>query len=283
MPDVPFAITDATSLTEAGYVGDDVEICLQRLLFAAGGDVRLAQKGIVYIDEIDKIAKRGESRNLGRDVSGEGVQASLLKLIEGCEVTVPVNGKRKHPSEQTVTMDTTNVLFIAGGAFSELFHTDEDIKCHHPMGFNAISEEPVSPIKPILNQESLVKFGMMEELVGRLPVLVSLHDLKEEDLVRILTEPEDAITKEYAELLRQDDIELIFEKDFLLDVAKRAIEKGTGARGLRSILEQCLTPLLYHLPDMENVERVCITKDTLISSDNAVIDYRIGEDIVSSG
>ena len=284
MLDVPFAIADATSLTEAGYVGDDVEVCLQKLLFAAGGDVRLAQKGIVYIDEIDKIAKKDESRNLGRDVSGEGVQSALLKIIEGCEVTVPINGKRKHPAEKTVTMDTTDILFIVGGAFSALFHKDEEIEYHHPLGFNAVAEsKPVSKIKPALTQESLVEYGMMEELVGRLPVLVSLNELKEEDLVRILTEPEDAITKEYAELLRQDDIELIFEDEFLLEVAKKALEKGMGARGLRSILENCLTPLLYYLPELENVERVCITKETLESSENAVIDYKMNEDVISSG
>ena len=265
MLDVPFVVTDATSLTEAGYVGDDVEVCLQRLIEVADGDIEKAQRGIVYIDEIDKIARKGENRSITRDVSGEGVQASLLKLIEGCEVNVPVNSRRKHPNGQNVMFDTRNVLFICGGAFEGLFDDDKSAI----IGFNSDEKNEITNADKVANekltQDALVKFGLMPELVGRLPVLCALTELKEEDLVRILTEPKDAITKEYQALFRQDGIELIYEEGALHKIASIAIEKGTGARGLRTILEDIMLDVMYDVPSEQNVAQCIVTEDSVTS------------------
>lgn len=263
MLDVPFAAADATSLTEAGYVGDDVEVVLQRLLDIADGDLELAQKGVVFIDEIDKIARMGENRSITRDVSGEGVQASLLKLIEGCKVSVQTTGRRKHPNGANVTFDTSNVLFICGGAFEGLFDNVTSTPVGFDMGnsFEVIDADKVANEK--LTQEALVKFGIMPELVGRLPVLCALTELKEDDLIRVLTEPEDAITKEYELLFEKDGVKLIYEEDALREIAKMAIEKKTGARGLRTILEDVMLDIMYDLPDKQNIGECIITKDAI--------------------
>lgn len=256
---VPFVIIDATSMTEAGYVGDDVEVCLQRLLDAADNDLELAQKGIVYLDEIDKLARVGKNRSTTKDISGEGVQASLLKLMEGCEVSVSI--KRKQLQMEKVTFDTSNILFICGGAFEGLFDSPEN----KPIGF--FPEKPEASdtgqtANEKLTQDALKKYGMMPELIGRLPVLCALTELNENDLVRILTEPEDAITKEYQLLFEKDGVSLIFEEDALLEIAKMASSQGTGARGLRTILEEALLQTMYDLPGYDICECI-ITKETV--------------------
>lgn len=276
MLDVPFATADATSLTEAGYVGDDVEVCLQRLLDVAEGDIDLAQKGIIFIDEIDKIARKGENRSITRDVSGEGVQASLLKLIEGCKVSVPTSSRRKHPHGGNVMFDTSNVLFICGGAFEGLF---ADNSKKNPLGFGSFNTFEVIDADKTANekltQEALVKFGIMPELVGRLPVLCSLIELKEDDLIRVLTEPEDAITKEYELLFEKDGVKLIYEEDALREIAKTAIEKKTGARGLRTILEDVMLDIMYDLPDKkDNISKCIITAASIKSKEPLIIEKR---------
>lgn len=256
---VPFVIVDATSMTEAGYVGDDVEICLQRLLDAADDDLELAQKGIVYLDEIDKIARIGESRGKTRDISGEGVQSSLLKLMEGCEVSVTI--KKKQPQMEKITFDTSNILFICGGAFEGLLGSTES----QPIGFSSGKSGTADIGQEItgkLTQDSLKKYGLMPELVGRLPVLCPLSELNGHDLIRILTEPEDAITKEYQLLFEKDGTSLIFEEDALLEIANLALAKGTGARGLRTILENALLQTMYDLPEQDILECI-ITKECI--------------------
>lgn len=275
MLDVPFATADATSLTEAGYVGDDVEICLQRLLDVADGDLELAQKGVVFIDEIDKIARVSENRSITRDVSGEGVQSSLLKLIEGCEVNVPTTGRRKHPNGPNVKFNTANVLFICGGAFEGLF----DTRKKNPLGFGTKSDfEEIDSDKEAnakLTQEALVKFGLMPELIGRLPILCALTELKEDDLVRVLTEPEDAITKEYELLFKKDGIKLSFEEDSLQEIAKIAIEKKTGARGLRTILEDVMLDIMYDIPDnKDHIAECIVTKESITTKKVEIVKKR---------
>lgn len=270
--DVPFVIADATSLTEAGYVGDDVEICIQQLIAAADGDIEWAQKGIVYIDEIDKIARTGENRSITRDVSGQGVQESLLKLIEGCTISVPISDRRKHPHGNNVQFDTTNVLFICGGAFEGLFDTERKTA----VGFN--TEQPKidddEKANKKLTSEALKKYGIMPELIGRLHVKCALTELTEDDLVHVLTEPEDAITKEYQTLFKQDGVDLIYEEEALHEIAKHAIEKKTGARGLRSIIEDVMLNIMYEIPDMENVCKCIITKDSIETKQPKVIKKR---------
>lgn len=275
MLDVPFATADATSLTEAGYVGDDVEICLQRLLDVADGDLELAQKGVVFIDEIDKIARVSENRSITRDVSGEGVQSTLLKIIEGCEVNVQTTGRRKHPNGPNVKFNTANVLFICGGAFEGLFENNK----RNPLGFGTNSEfekidsDKETKAKP--TQEALVKFGMMPELVGRLPVLCALTELKEEELVRVLTEPEDAITKEYELLFAQDNVKLTYREDALHEIASMAIEKKTGARGLRTILEDVMLDIMYDIPDnKDHIAECIVTKESIATKKVEIVKKR---------
>lgn len=272
--DVPFVIADATSLTEAGYVGDDVEICIQQLIMAADGDIELAQKGIVYIDEIDKIARAGENRSITRDVSGQGVQESLLKLIEGCTISVPVADRRKHPQGNNVQFNTSNVLFICGGAFEGLFDTEKK----NAVGFNTEQpkiEDDEKKVNEKLTSEALKKYGIMPELIGRLHVKCALAGLTEADLVHVLTEPEDAITKEYQMLFKQDGINLIYEEEALYEIARLAIEKKTGARGLRSILENVMLDTMYDLPDKkEAISKCIITKKCIETKEPVIIKKR---------
>lgn len=271
---VPFVIADATSMTEAGYVGDDVEICIQQLIAVADGDIELAQKGIVYIDEIDKIARAGENRSITRDVSGQGVQESLLKLIEGCIVSVPISDRRKHPHGNNVQFDTTNVLFICGGAFEGLFDTNKKAA----VGFN--SEQPKiednkKDANKELTSEALKKYGIMPELIGRLHIKCALTGLTENDLVHVLTKPEDAITKEYQMLFKQDGVNLIYEEEALYEIAKQAIEKKTGVRGLRSILENVMLNAMYDLPDKkEYISKCIITKECIETKQPKIIKKR---------
>lgn len=277
--DVPFAIADATSLTESGYVGDDVETVISRLLNSCGWDIEKAQRGIIFIDEIDKKARRGENSSITRDVSGEGVQQALLKIIEGSEISVPVQGNRKHPSMETVTVDTKNILFIVGGAFVGL---DKIIgkrknKTKGKYGFGGVIDKEEKISSAILSEvepEDIHKFGLIPELVGRLPVITHLEELSEEQLVHVLTEPKNAIVKQYKALFEMDDIQLVFEKDALTAIANQAIQRKTGARGLRSIIEKRLMKVQYQLPKLksEGYKIVRITKNVVDNGDEPVLE-----------
>jgi len=263
---VPFTIADATSLTEAGYVGDDVENCLTRLLQAADGDIESAQRGIIYIDEIDKIARKGENVSITRDVSGEGVQQALLKIVEGAQVSLPANGGRKHPQGGNIMIDTTNILFICGGAFEGMFEEQKKEKTKISFGYRAEEEEvtPESPKKK-LTPDLLTKYGIIPELVGRLPVRVKLDELTENDLMRILTEPKNAITKEYIQLLKVDGVELEFTDKALSLIAEKALDTKTGARGLRGIMEDVMLDIMYDVPSDKDIKK-CIVDENCIKT-----------------
>lgn len=273
---VPFAIADATTLTEAGYVGEDVENILLKLITAADFDIPRAEVGIVYIDEIDKVARKAENLSITRDVSGEGVQQALLKIVEGCEASVPPQGGRKHPQQELIHIDTTNILFILGGAFVGLPDIIAERVGKTSIGFGSdMPESKRAADAELLTQvlpEDLHKFGMIPEFVGRIPVVTALKELSEEDLVRVLTEPKNALVKQYTVMFKYEDSDLVFEDDALTAIAERAIEHQTGARGLRSICEKALMDVMYELPEYEGHTRVVIRRSDIEGTTKPVIE-----------
>ena len=266
--DVPLAIADATSLTEAGYVGDDVENVVTRLVQAADGDIKKAERGIIFIDEVDKVARMSENRSITRDVSGEGVQQALLKIVEGSVVNVPPKGGRKHPGQDALQVDTTNILFICGGAFDGLEDIIKKKQGANVLGFNQDKKGKNDHDKVLSKVEAddLVKYGLIPELIGRLHMVATLNEITEDDMVHILTEPKNALIKQYIKLFEMDDVKLEFEKDALKELARLAIVRKTGARGLRSILEDIMLDIMFDLPKYKN-KTITITKEVVLKTD----------------
>jgi len=268
---VPIAIADATSLTEAGYVGEDVENILTKLLQAADGDIKRAEQGIIFLDEVDKVARMSENRSITRDVSGEGVQQALLKIVEGSAVNIPPKGGRKHPNQEFTSIDTTNILFICGGAFDGLEDILKRKQGENVLGFGheKKTKDEKKPTFDMVEPDDLVHFGLIPELVGRLPIIASLQEITEDDMVRILTEPKNSLIKQYQKLFSIDNVELNFEEDALRAIAAKSLKRKTGARGLRAILEENMIDIMYELPEYEGYE-VLITKDVIENGEEPV-------------